>query len=311
MSCDDARRLLSERLDQPLDPEQAARLRAHLAICAECRAFDRALSTGTAHLSLLPKSRESERVRQEVFRYVLLSESDPLRSGRRSWFRQLAGFSAAAIVVVALAAVLIVALQHQVDSGQPAQQATTERQLDAGSTSRTSAGTRKQPTAAGPTASAPSTYGTLGTSATTAATGSVTPSAAPLSSASAQQLVEEFYAEVNQRQYATAFGHFTEQMQATLHQDEASFAAGYATTTQSFLHVSDVQELTGDGAGQTTQYEVDVVVTAQHLDGSVTTYSGYYTVGTVDGQAKIVGADIRVEGKDRTAPPSSEPTATP
>ena len=87
--CDRAREGASARLDGELGQLDAARLEAHLAVCAECRAFAEQIAAATAQVRETPL----EAAPAEVF-----------VARRRSFVRPRVATAAAAAVLVAAAA---------------------------------------------------------------------------------------------------------------------------------------------------------------------------------------------------------------
>ncbi len=98
MNCQHARRLVSDRLDQPLPPEPARALAEHLASCPECARFARTIEARMRGIAALPDVPASPAVRRAVAAYVA-SDGDRPRGGLRH------GLSvAAAVLTVALIA---------------------------------------------------------------------------------------------------------------------------------------------------------------------------------------------------------------
>lgn len=324
MNCEEARKLLSDRLDRPLTTEQAAQLREHLITCAACREFNRALNDSVAGLGLLSRSLPSDRVRDGVNSYVAF-HPEYGEGQHRGWMRQAAGLSAAAIVLVAVSALLIVMLRGQTggpsSGSQLASQPTKQNQVMSAPATKSKATPRTYTVAPSPmTPSASATQQTPApavaqstaapngsTQSSASATSpaaepspSTTPTPAPpaFTAAQAKQTVEDYFNAINQKDYAGAWSLFSDQMRASQGAPSlTAFADGYNGTDHDVVHVI---ANTPDAA--TGNYNVMVQVAAYQTDGTIKWFSGTYTVGQVGDQPMLVAANVRAyPGSDSSA----------
>lgn len=110
-----------------------------------------------------------------------------------------------------------------------------------------------------------------------------------LRSASAQTddavaLVQQFYASIDAYAYTDAYALYGSNMQSQ--QSAAQFEQGYSDTA--FVQMTT----SGSTANANGTSQVSVKLVAWHNDGSIKAYGGSYTVGTENGQLKILGASI-------------------
>ncbi|HET9017799.1 MAG TPA: anti-sigma factor [Thermomicrobiaceae bacterium] len=291
MNCDQARRLLSERLDHPLPPDEAVAVRAHLAGCAECRDFERALVASMAALESLPRSLVSPRVRDGVRSYVAGDGA----GGTDGWLRQVGAFAASATVLVAVAALLVVLLHGRTFGANTVASSPVATAIAAATRPSTNAVV----VPATPAASTPTiTFTVPGTPAPTS-----TPAATPLpvvvTQATARGTVYAYFEAINRHDYASAYALLWEDISG---QSENAFAAGFTTTAHDTVTIVNVTPDDGNMA-------VSMVLVAAQTDGSVRTFSGRYLVGVKRGEVLIVGADVREDTPPEVATPAATPSA--
>ncbi|MFN2466875.1 MAG: zf-HC2 domain-containing protein [Gaiellaceae bacterium] len=118
-SCESARRLLSQGLDERLPELAQRRLRAHLSGCSECRAFDEGVRATTAAIRAEPMV--------ELAREIAL----PARRRRRA--AGAFGLASAAAAAVAAAAFGLFSLVSAGDTVRPGQQFSNLRDTEASS----------------------------------------------------------------------------------------------------------------------------------------------------------------------------------
>jgi Protein of unknown function (DUF4232) len=99
----------------------------------------------------------------------------------------------------------------------------------------------------------------------------------------AAQVVRDYYAAINRRDYPTAYAFFGAQMQQG--QSADNFAAGFATTQEDDLHIYAIAP-NGD------QSVVTITLLAHTSDGKTQRYTGTYSIGKESGVLKIVTASI-------------------
>lgn len=281
MNCETARRLLVEQPDRPLTPDESAALRRHLAVCAACRDFERALSAGLAGLRVGRSIPDNPRVRAEVHRYVASQAALENRRGGHSWFRQAGGFAGAALVV-ALVAVLVSIMLRGLGTAGP--------QAGVGP-------------AAGPTQTVPGTAPSPANELRTTS-GFATPAPSPAPAIDEQTAigeVERYYQRINARDYAAAYALLGAGLQKG--QPLADFATGFAKTARDRLQILSTQAAAIPG-----HRTVSVQITAGQTDGSTKWFSGSYEVGYEDGLVKIVGAKVfEIPGPAGTPTPAAPP----
>ncbi|HET8632060.1 MAG TPA: zf-HC2 domain-containing protein [Thermomicrobiales bacterium] len=322
MTCQQARRLLSDRLDQPLPPAQAEALRAHLAGCADCARYDRALQRGVAGIRALPDVSPSPRVRAAVRERIFAGSR---RAGPRGgWLRQGAGVAAAALLVVVVAGLTFALLRGGARltprfAQRPAAPTTQAAFGHPGSTAAppsTPGATQvpsillapsgsppaPQETVSAPrtAAFAPATALVQGATATPAPTRPPAPTATGVTPATAAGVVQAYFDAINRRDYQAAYALLGAALQRQ--QSAADFAAGYAQTAH-----DDATILSVDPAGP-GRYAVNVHLDARQDDGSVLAFNGTYTVGREGGALRIV--DARVVAQPTATPPTPTPPAT-
>ena len=115
-SCESARRLLSQRLDERLPELAQRRLRAHLSGCSECRAFDVEIRATTAALRAAPMVEPSREV------------TLPARRRRAAG---AFGLASAAAAVAAAAAFGLFSLMSAGETVRPGQQFSNLRDTEA------------------------------------------------------------------------------------------------------------------------------------------------------------------------------------
>jgi hypothetical protein len=107
MECHDIQRIISERDDRPLRPDEQERLRIHVATCADCRAFERALRSGAASIASLPGIAPNPALRAAV-----LGKFGPsARAPRRSWLGEGAKLTAAVLAFALIGLVMATVLR--------------------------------------------------------------------------------------------------------------------------------------------------------------------------------------------------------
>ena len=102
----------------------------------------------------------------------------------------------------------------------------------------------------------------------------------------AQQVVQQYYADVNARDYLGAFNLMADS-NPTKQVGLTSFTQGYQNTAHDVLVVNGTQ-LRGDGT-----VEVDVNLTATDTSNATTSFSGYYLVGVVNGSWLILQGSLQ------------------
>src|SRR5262245_8644373 len=109
MNCRKAQQAISERHDGRLAPGAAARLDAHLATCADCRAFAAGLAAVGAHLRARPgpAGPTPEAAWAGVQRAIRLQQDGPVARGWWSPQPWLRWASAAALVVFVAGGALV------------------------------------------------------------------------------------------------------------------------------------------------------------------------------------------------------------
>jgi serine/threonine protein kinase len=117
----------------------------------------------------------------------------------------------------------------------------------------------------------------------TSAPPSPTPSPAQL----AQSVVQQYYNDINNKDYQSAYNLWGSAFQNS--HSYSSFASGFANTVQDNVTISNVLTLS-DG---TVQVYITLQATDQTTSGTTTsTYQGYYTVGQENGAWKLLNAHI-------------------
>jgi hypothetical protein len=104
--------------------------------------------------------------------------------------------------------------------------------------------------------------------------------------ADATGLVQQFYSSINAYQYAEAYA----LLGAKWHSQQtlATFTAGYAGTAFVQCEASSSKQASGDTHG------VNVKLLSWGNDGSITAYTGVYTVGTENGKFMIVAGNNKI-----------------
>ena len=97
-------------------------------------------------------------------------------------------------------------------------------------------------------------------------------------------LVQQFYESIDAYAYADAYALYGSNMQSQ--QSAAQFEQGYSDTA--FVQMTT----SGSTANANGTSRVSVKLVAWHNDGTIRAYGGSYTVGTENGQLKILGASI-------------------
>jgi anti-sigma factor RsiW len=106
-ACQDLEVLLSLRAAGALEPGEAARVEAHLAGCAACRA-DLAAAEEALRLATLPPPSEAERHATDGLARDALAKLRRGEARAASWKPAVAGFAAAAALALALVAPAVV-----------------------------------------------------------------------------------------------------------------------------------------------------------------------------------------------------------
>jgi anti-sigma factor RsiW len=101
--CKDLEVLLSLRAAGALEPAEAARVEAHLAGCAACRA-DLAAAEAALRIATLPPPSEAERRATATLAQGALAELRRREARAASWKRAIAGFAAAAALALVVVA---------------------------------------------------------------------------------------------------------------------------------------------------------------------------------------------------------------
>lgn len=292
MRCRAARRLLSDRLDAPLHPRDAAQLEDHLAHCAECRALERSLGASLEALRSLPSERPNARLRPGEERYVLehiVRESEQASP----WWRQLSGFAAGAVALVVVA-LLVSGLLRSLGGFEPGDPPAS------GPAPASQSGPALTPTSQPMTLSAPAA----------ATAPAEPPGTTPLivehepesmDEALAVDRVMAYFTSINANDYAAAYAVLGEAMQEAQSLDD--FIAGFARTDHDELTILSSQPTEIPG-----RWAVEVSLAAHQTDGSIKWYRGTYEVAHEGGVAKIVGARVlEVPGPFGTPTPLAPP----
>ncbi|HYI13835.1 MAG TPA: zf-HC2 domain-containing protein, partial [Thermomicrobiales bacterium] len=115
-ACANTRRLLSEQLDGTLTTDERAELRAHIATCPNCRAFERDLQAGLAGIARLPRVSGNSAIREAVLAGVHPGGRSAWPRGWRDWSGQLTKLGGA-IAAFALVAVILMTVFN--GTGEP------------------------------------------------------------------------------------------------------------------------------------------------------------------------------------------------
>ena len=298
MNCDQARRLLSDRLDQPLPPDQSAALRAHLAGCRECRAFERELTARVVGLESLPRSLPSPRVRAGVQAYVDRHDDRVAQGLSGTWLRQVGAFVGAAAVLVAVAAFMIVLLNGRT-TGPPLLGSSPVTVSPTSSARVTSSVAVLN---ASPAAATPAPWVVVGTPPVAPVTSTATPSPVAVTQAVARTTVTAYFDAINRHDYPGAYRLLGADLQGGQSLDQ--FAAGFATTAHDAVTIVGVAPEGGDLA-------VSMVLIATQTDGSVRSFSGRYLIGVESGSIVVVGADVHEDTPAAAATPAATAAALP
>jgi hypothetical protein len=112
---------------------------------------------------------------------------------------------------------------------------------------------------------------------------SPSPTAVVLDTDTAQQLVEQFYTDINAKQYDAAYNLLSPEWQQT--QSRQNFDNGYQDTVMDTLTINNAQQLSA------ATVQVNVQLVAQNTNGTVT-YVGYYIVTIENGQLLLLKGDL-------------------
>jgi serine/threonine protein kinase len=113
------------------------------------------------------------------------------------------------------------------------------------------------------------------------------PSPTPSPAQQAQSVVQQYYSDINNKDYQSAYNLWGSAFQNA--HSYSSFANGFANTVQDNATISNVLTLS-DG---TVQVYINLQATDQTSSGTTTsTYQGYYTVGQENGAWKLLSAQI-------------------
>ncbi|MDQ3549483.1 MAG: zf-HC2 domain-containing protein [Chloroflexota bacterium] len=112
------RQLLSDGYDRTLTTGELTGLRAHLATCPGCRAFERDLQAGLAGIARLPRVSGSAHVREAVMAGVHPGGRSAWPRGWRDWTGQTLKL-AGAMTAFALVAVILVTVFSSTGTGEP------------------------------------------------------------------------------------------------------------------------------------------------------------------------------------------------
>ncbi len=117
-TCTTTKQLLSDGIDRTLTTSETSRLRAHLATCPSCRAFERDLSAGLTGIARLPRVSGSPAVRAAVMDGVHPGGRSAWPTGWRGWTTQVVKLGGA-ISGFALVAVILMAVFGGTGTGDP------------------------------------------------------------------------------------------------------------------------------------------------------------------------------------------------
>ncbi|HLI09896.1 MAG TPA: hypothetical protein VKV40_25265 [Ktedonobacteraceae bacterium] len=120
---------------------------------------------------------------------------------------------------------------------------------------------------------------------TSAPTYTPTPTSIPITQ-QAQTLLQNYYSDINNKDYQDAYAMLGSQMQAA-QGSYTSYANGYASTQQDNLTITNTTQ-NSDGT-----VRLDVTLTATLTDGSTQNYTGYYIIGPQNGSLKILSGKLQ------------------
>jgi hypothetical protein len=105
-----------------------------------------------------------------------------------------------------------------------------------------------------------------------------------LTPATATALVQEFYSDVNARNYGSAYALLSKEWQQQT--SFTDFSNGYQNTLKDTLTIEGTQAL----AGETIQVNVQLQALEQQTDGTqgTSTYIGFYIIGKEDGKLRLL-----------------------
>ena len=138
------------------------------------------------------------------------------------------------------------------------------------------------------TGTATATTGTgtgKGTATKTTPTVAPSPSPIPLTQ-QAQTLVQHYYDDINNKNYAASYALLGSQMQQN-QQSYDQYTAGFADTQQDAITITSTSQQ-ADGT-----VRVDLTLQATHTDSTQQTYQGYYIVGPENGSLKILSGQFQ------------------
>lgn len=306
MNCRIAHQMISQRLDGPLPADDALALHDHLQTCRTCQRFERLLANGMNEIERLPNPPGSERVRADVWRYVVSSGFDERPAGAGWWLRQLSAFAAGAAALAAVAALTVVLL-HGLGAPTPLWEPEQPAAAPAAGAVATPqiATLRASPVPNGVAATpAPAEVRPPSHTATSIPTPIPSPTPMPVDAETARQVVESYFAAINRRDFATAYSLFGPEMAAE--QSYVDFQQGFATTDHDEITILSTQPTDIPG-----RQSVSVEVVAYQTDGSIRRYSGAYEVASSGGVPRIVGAKVIETTPAETSSPGALPECLP
>ncbi len=111
------------------------------------------------------------------------------------------------------------------------------------------------------------------------------PTTVPLTE-QAQTLLENYYSDINNRDYQDAYAMLGTQMQAQ-QQSYANYVNGFANTQHDIIAITSTTQQ-ADGT-----IRLDVTLNATNTDGSTQSYTGYYIIGMENGSLKILSGKLQ------------------
>ena len=123
---------------------------------------------------------------------------------------------------------------------------------------------------------------------TSTQTPGTTPTSSPASvplTEQAQTLLENYYSDINNKDYQDAYAMLGSAMQAN--QSYSNYTNGYANTQQDQLNITkNTQQADGT-------VRLDVTLQATTTDGSIQNFTGYYIIGQENGSLKILQGHLQ------------------
>lgn len=112
-----------------------------------------------------------------------------------------------------------------------------------------------------------------------------TPTSVPITQ-QAQTLLENYYSDINNKDYQDAYAMLGSQMQAQ-QQSYTNYASGFSNTQQDNITITNTTQQ-ADGT-----VRLDVTLNATMTDGSTQNYTGYYIIGQENGSLKILSGKLQ------------------